>query len=80
MQRKSYITQHPHQEIRRGGALYASSTATKASTNEAMDFQLVTNHLPKHSTLAIDHSYLEDEDSDERTLYFARSKNKITGN
>lgn len=76
MQRKSYITQHPHQEIRRGLAPYASSTATKAATNEVMDFQLVTNHLhyPKHSTLAIDHTYLEDEDSDERTLYFARSK------
>ncbi len=74
MQRKSYITQHPHQEISRGRAPYASSTAIKSSPNEAMDFQLLASQLQHrpHRSLVIDHSYLEDEDSDERTLYFAK--------
>jgi len=73
MQRKSYIQQHPHQEISRGRAPYASSTGMKPSTNESMDFQLLANRL-RHKSI-IDHSYLEDEDSDERTIYFAKNNN-----
>ena len=74
MQRKSYIHLYPHQEIPRGRAPYASPSGFKSSTNESEDLQTLSNQLQDNlnRSLIFNTTYLEDEDSDERTLYFSK--------
>lgn len=76
MFRKSYIPHHTDQEMRRGNIPYASTTSWRSSTQVSTDFQLPANSL---NNKFINPFYLQDEDSDERTVYFANSdgnKNK----
>ena len=74
MQRKSYIQLYPHQEMQRGQTPYPSPQAFKSSTSESVEFQTLSKQLKEnlHRSLLFNTTYLEDEDSDERTLYFAK--------
>ncbi|HEY5825174.1 MAG TPA: hypothetical protein VIT44_12440 [Cyclobacteriaceae bacterium] len=74
MERRSNIQQHPHQESRKGYPLYASRTRMKSTTNESKEFQIFERHrgYGKNPT-SVKRYFLpfrDDEDSDERTLYF----------
>ena len=81
MERRANIQQHPHQESRKGFPLYASHTRMKSSANESKDFQSFkgSKSQRKHPEAIKRYSlpFRDDEDSDERTLYFGtRRKHK----
>jgi hypothetical protein len=82
MEKHANIKQHPHQESRRGYAIYASTTRMKSTPNESKEFQSFQKHtnLEKnpYSSHKIHRYFLpfrDDEDSDERTLYYGRKIN-----
>ncbi len=80
MERRSNIQQHPHQESRKGFPVYASHTRVKSTPNESKDFQIVeSQHGYGKNPISVKRYFLpfrDDEDSDERTLYFG-SKNTL---
>lgn len=88
MERRSNMQQHPHQDSRRGYPLYASTTKVKSSTNDKKQFQSLAknndsiindwsnpsflHHAPEPNNYFV--PFRDDEDSDERTVYFKKSK------
>ncbi len=91
MERRSHIQQHPHQESRKGYPVYASNTRLKSTTNDGKDYRLVAKHSgiksnshplveaiafnKKNNTNRYFIPFRDDEDSDERTIYFGENKN-----
>jgi len=77
MERRSNIQQHPHQESRKGYPLYASHTRMKSTPNESKDFQSFENHnMHGRNPATVKRYFLpfrDDEDSDERTIYFGNN-------
>jgi hypothetical protein len=81
MERRSNIQQHPHQESRKGYALYASHTRMKSTPNESKDFQTFVMHGPSAKThhknpVRYFLPFRDDEDSDERSIYFGKQQKK----
>ena len=78
MERRSDIQHHPHQESRKGYPFYASHTRVKSSTREGKDFPSFESQKDhgKNSETIKRHSlpFQDDEDSDERTLYFGNNR------
>jgi len=79
MSRHSHL-QHPHQESRKGLPLYASTTRIKSTPNDLKEFQsslriaaAKKGSLKKSFREFID-LFWEDEDSDERTIYFGKQR------
>lgn len=83
MERRSIIQQHPHQESRRGYPVYASTTRMKSTPNESKEFQNFVKHneMGKNPEPLISNNnrfflpFRDDEDSDERTIYFGKQIN-----